>query len=219
MKNYNEMANNVLRRIGEYEEKRKEKRKTAIRIGTVAACFFVAAFVGITAWGNHFLPPAPAQTTETEASANTTNEQSGNSANNGSADIWQLPFNYAPDRNEVKVIASYSDGVNENDFCDTVPKDGEIVFSERLKNAMGEYGDSALYLATVEVFSNGVHLEADSPQVTAVREQLTKADYTVVYSSVSDGVSNHSFFYLYAKLNDLTKLEAYGNYGYRLTLY
>lgn len=219
MKSYNEMANIVLRRIGEYEEKQREKRKTLMRIGSVTACFVIAAIVGITAWGGNFLPQSPAQTTENEAFINTTNDYSENSDNNGSADIAHWPFNYTPDRSEVKMIASYNDGINEDDICDTVPKDGEIVFSERLKNAIDEYGDSVLYLVTIDVFSNGQRLEADSPQVEAVREQLAQADYIVAYSSFSDSVSNHYFFYLHAKLSDLAKLETYGNYGYRLTLY
>lgn len=219
MKNYNEMANDVLHRIGEYENKQRQKRNTLTRIGSIAACFCLAVIVGITAWGGDFLPTAPTQTTENENNSKTTIEHTDNSNDTDKENIGNWPIDYVPDRNEVKIIASYNDGMNENDLCDAVPKNGEIVFSKRLKDAMDEHRDSALYLVNVDVFGNGQHLENDSPQVESIREQLTEAGYIVAYETYFDGTESHYYFAIHAKLNELLEFEAYENYGYRLTLY
>lgn len=219
MKSYNEMANIVLRRIGEYEEKQKQKRKMIMRTGTIAACFCVAVIVGITAWGGNLLPTSPPQTTENTGNTDSVNNHTDNSNNVDKTNIGNWPIDYVPDGSEVQFIASYNDGINENDFFDTIPKDGEIVFSQRLKNAVKEYGNSVQYLVNVEVFSNGQLIETNTQQVKAVREKLAKSGYTVVYSTASDGTSDHYSFFLQATMSDLTEFEAYNNYGYRLTLY
>ena len=219
MKSYNEMANDVLRRISEYEETKKRRKKMVMRIGLVSACFCLAVIVGISAWGGDFLPTIPTQTTENESNIQSTNEHTEDSNVIDKENIGNWPFNYAPDRSEVKMIASYNDGINENDVCDTVPKDGEIVFSKRLKDAMEESGDSALYLVNIDIFSNCQHLKADSPQVEVICEQLSEVGYIVAYETYFDGSENHYYCTIHAKLNELLKFEAYENYGYRLTLY
>ena len=61
MKNYNEMANDVLRRIGEHETEQRNRRKTVSRILTPLCCFCLVALLGFGVWqGGMFgtTPPA-----------------------------------------------------------------------------------------------------------------------------------------------------------------
>ena len=50
MKNYNEMANDVLRRIGEHETEQRNRRKTISRIVTPLCCFCLVALLGFGMW-------------------------------------------------------------------------------------------------------------------------------------------------------------------------
>lgn len=50
MKNYNEMANDVFRRIGEHETAQRNRRKTVGRIVTPLCCFCLVAFLGFGMW-------------------------------------------------------------------------------------------------------------------------------------------------------------------------
>ena len=53
MKTYDEMANSVLFRIGEYETKQKRKRKILTRTAVSLGCVCLAALVGIGVWQNN----------------------------------------------------------------------------------------------------------------------------------------------------------------------
>ena len=50
MKNYNEMANDVLRRIGEHETEQQKRRKTISRIVTPLCCCCLVALLGFGMW-------------------------------------------------------------------------------------------------------------------------------------------------------------------------
>ena len=65
MKNYNEMANDVLRRIGEHETEQRNRRKTVSRIVTPLCCFCLVALLGFGMWqGGVFNTTPPDQTLE-----------------------------------------------------------------------------------------------------------------------------------------------------------
>ena len=59
MKNYNEMAENVLRRIEEYEIEQKRKRKVWMRALTSLGCVGIVALMGIGMWKNVSDEPIP----------------------------------------------------------------------------------------------------------------------------------------------------------------
>lgn len=50
MKNYNEMANDVLRRIGEHETEQRKRRKTISKIVTPLCCCCLVALLGFGMW-------------------------------------------------------------------------------------------------------------------------------------------------------------------------
>ena len=218
MKNYNEMANDVLRRVSEHNEKQNEKRKAVKRIGSVAACFCIAAIVGFAVLHAEAVPPSPSQSTESETHTRSTNAYTHNS-NNEVANFGYpcLPDNQIPDRSGVIMISSYGNGsYGQNN---TIPKNGSVCFSPALQGAIDEYGDSVLYRIFIDVYSNGQLLETNSPQVDEERERLVKNDYIVAYETYFDGTENHYYFTIHAKLNELTEFKPDNSYGYMLSLY
>ena len=60
MKNYNEMANNVLRRIEEHETNQRNRRKVLKKIIIPVCCFCLVAILGIGIWQSDFLKKTPA---------------------------------------------------------------------------------------------------------------------------------------------------------------
>lgn len=52
MKNYNEMATDVLRRIGEHEKKQRNRRNTIKRIAIPTCCFCLIMLLGVGLWRN-----------------------------------------------------------------------------------------------------------------------------------------------------------------------
>lgn len=54
MKNYNEMANDVLRRIGEHENEQRNRRKVMKKVIIPICCFCLVALLGIGLWQGDF---------------------------------------------------------------------------------------------------------------------------------------------------------------------
>ena len=59
MKNYNEMANDVFRRIGEHEIKQKNRRKAMKKVIIPICCFCLVAILGIGLWQGDFFSKTP----------------------------------------------------------------------------------------------------------------------------------------------------------------
>ena len=54
MKNYNEMANDVLRKIGEHENEQRNRRKVMKKVIIPICCFCLVALLGIGLWQGDF---------------------------------------------------------------------------------------------------------------------------------------------------------------------
>ncbi len=59
MKNYNEMANDVLRRIGEHETEKRNRRKIAKRVVAPIFAVCLVSILGIGLWKGNFLKTTP----------------------------------------------------------------------------------------------------------------------------------------------------------------
>ena len=59
MKNYKEMANDVLRRIGEHETEQRNRRKVMKKVIIPICCFCLVAILGIGLWKGDFLSKKP----------------------------------------------------------------------------------------------------------------------------------------------------------------
>ena len=67
MKNYNEMANDVLRRIGEHENNQRNRRKNMKKVILPICCFCLVAILGIGLWQGGFFSKTPSVKTEDSA--------------------------------------------------------------------------------------------------------------------------------------------------------
>ena len=59
MKNYNEMANDVLRRIGEYETLQRKRRNDMKKVILPICCFCLVALLGISLWKGDLFANTP----------------------------------------------------------------------------------------------------------------------------------------------------------------
>ncbi len=64
MKNYNEMANDVLRRIGEHETLQRNRRKNMKKVILPICCFCLVAILGIGLWQGDYFSKKPSVKTE-----------------------------------------------------------------------------------------------------------------------------------------------------------
>ena len=64
MKNYNEMANDVLRRIGEHEINQRNRRKNMKKVILPICCFCLMAILGIGLWQGDYFSNTPSVKSE-----------------------------------------------------------------------------------------------------------------------------------------------------------
>ncbi len=64
MKNYNEMANDVLRRIGEHETEQINRRKNMKKVILPICCFCLVAILGIGLWQGDYFSKTPSVKSE-----------------------------------------------------------------------------------------------------------------------------------------------------------
>jgi hypothetical protein len=95
MKNYNEMANDVFRRIDEYKEKQRRKRKVMIRAVSSLCCVCLAAFIGFGVWKS-VIPGQPDITANNESADASINspaaDQSDDTSFNLPAEIYYAVY-------------------------------------------------------------------------------------------------------------------------------
>ena len=178
MKNYNEMANDVLRRIGEHETEQRNRRKAISRIVTPLCCFCLVALLGFGVWqGGVFSTTPPGQTSEDAlypGIKDNFNESKGESPNNNKIVINsingissdKMMINLAlGDRIEMSIeeLCEYY-GV---DYVPDVPEDIKIWPDQigdiyKRNGGTGEvYWDQNVLNFSNEDFTRSVHIEVD----------------------------------------------------------
>lgn len=182
MKNYNEMANDVLRRIGEHETEQRNRRKTISRILTPLCCFCLVALLGFGMWqGGVFNTTSPDQTLEDAlypGIKDNFDESKGESPNNPAANnkivinsingisADKMMINLAlGDRIEMSIeeLCEYY-GVN---YVPDVPEDIKIWPDQigdiyKRNGGTGEvYWDANVLNFSNEDFTRTVHVEVD----------------------------------------------------------
>ena len=165
MKNYNEMANDVLRRIGEHETEQRNRRKVMKKVIIPICSLCLVAILGIGLWqGDFFSKTPPSQlddlsiTGEQNYIEPETSSQSGNLGDRigivkyGGANYVQLQCStsskaYTPD----KYLGEAEDyeGTYQNDFEDIVgglymTKEDPNVLMVEMKNS--EYTDYVILI-------------------------------------------------------------------------
>ncbi len=165
MKNYNEMANDVLRRIGEYETQKRNRRKLMKKVILPICCFCLVALLGIGLWQGDYFSKTPSSHLEDSTVIGEvdyiepeTSSQSGNLGDRigivkyGGANYVQLQCStsskaYTPD----KYLGEAEDfeGTYQNDFEDIVgglymTKEDPNVLMVEMKNS--EYTDYVILI-------------------------------------------------------------------------
>ncbi len=165
MKNYNEMANDVLRRIGEHETLQRNRRKVMKKVIIPIGCFCLVALLGIGLWQGDFFGNTPSVELEDSTIIGEqdyiepeTNNQSGGAGDvigmvkYGGANYVQLQCStstktYTPD----KYLGEAYDfeGTYQNRFDDIVgglyiTKEDPNVLMVELKN--GEYNNYVILI-------------------------------------------------------------------------
>jgi len=165
MKNYNEMANDVFRRIGEYETQKRNRRKLMKKVILPICCFCLVAILGIGSWQGDYFSKTPSSQLEDSTVIGEvdyiepeTSSQSGNLGDRigivkyGGANYVQLQCStsskaYTPD----KYLGEAEDfeGTYQNDFEDIVgglymTKEDPNVLMVEMKNS--EYTDYVILI-------------------------------------------------------------------------
>lgn len=165
MKNYNEMANDVLRRIGEHETQKRNRRKLMKKVILPICCFCLVAILGIGLWQSDYFSKTPSSHLEDSTVIGEvdyiepeTSSQSGNLGDRigivkyGGANYVQLQCStsskaYTPD----KYLGEAEDfeGTYQNDFEDIVgglymTKEDPNVLMVEMKNS--EYTDYVILI-------------------------------------------------------------------------
>lgn len=165
MKNYNEMANDVFRRIGEYETQKRNRRKLMKKVILPICCFCLVALLGIGLWQGDYFSKTPSSQLEdstvigeVDYIESETSSQSGNLGDligivkYGGANYVQLQCStsskaYTPD----KYLGEAEDfeGTYQNDFEDIVgglymTKEDPNVLMVEMKNS--EYTDYVILI-------------------------------------------------------------------------
>ena len=165
MKNYNEMANDVFRRIGEYETQKRNRRKLMKKVILPICCFCLVALLGIGLWQGDYFSKTPSSQLEDSTVIGEvdyiepeTSSQSGNLGDRigivkyGGANYVQLQCStsskaYTPD----KYLGEAEDyeGTYQNDFEDIVgglymTKEDPNVLMVEMKNS--EYTDYVILI-------------------------------------------------------------------------
>lgn len=89
MKNYNEMANDVLRRIGEYEIQQENRRKVMKKVIIPICCFGFVALLGLGLWQGDLLNNTPSADSKNSVNASEKeySEPDTNSQSSGVGDV------------------------------------------------------------------------------------------------------------------------------------
>ena len=191
MKNYNEMANDVLRRIGEHETAQRNRRKTVSRIVTPLCCFCLVALLGFGMWqGGMFgtTPPAISgeQTLSGDNSNANPNESTGlNNEQQNQGGQTDMPNNNKIVINSIEGVSADKMNINLGledrivmsieelceyygvDFVPDVPDDIEMWPDQigdvyKRNGGTGEvYWDHNVLNFSNEDFTRSVHVEVD----------------------------------------------------------
>lgn len=167
MKNYNEMANAVLRRIGEQKNEQRKKRKAVKRVIMPICCLCLAAFLGIGLWQGDFFNTSPPITSDDSTNIE---EKDIISENDGSGSKDDIDEVVSPNGQEVSpsdstesATSESSKPSNNNDVIGTVKVNGIIYV--QLQN-----------IATTEIYTPDKYLGKASDFEGTYQKDITDVD-------------------------------------------
>ena len=167
MKNYNEMANDVIRRIGEHETKQRNRKKIIIPI----CCFCLLALLGITLWQGDFFnstPPITLDDSTIIGEKDYVDDKDGSGDNNSAT---SESSNTKNDNVAIDVIGMVKYGGANYVQCSTTTK--AYTPDKYLGQA---YDFEGTYQIGFEGIVGGLYITKEDPDVLMV--ELNNSEYT-----------------------------------------
>ena len=170
MKNYNEMANDVLRRIGEHETEQRKRRKTISGILTPLCCFCLVALLGFGMWqGGVFnvTPPAISGEQSLSGDNNHTNPNDSTGQNNDKQN--QGGQTSIPTNDDKQNQSGQISTPGNNDGQNNISASKELFTINEITGTLSaalKYRDPALhYNETWDLAKAATYLGVDIPKV------------------------------------------------------
>lgn len=212
MKNYNEIAESVLKRRDKYIADRNKQMK---RVTFVLSCFCFAALLIISTGIIYHQKPLDSSNLDYDDNDYSVQEQVkklDSSDTNCDAVGDYSTQESIKEKDNSTLLVSYYESAEE--ACYKAPGNGDIYMSIPLSRAIEAYGDDANYQVLVQVFQNEVALDSKSAEVQGEIDRLTALGYPIVFEQ---GTSYA--FSLIASREQLQGIPSGQNYGYFLFLY
>jgi hypothetical protein len=239
MKDYETMAESVLKRRDEYVVKRRSLVKRSIS-AVSAICLVALVGVGVSRFGVRTNPKETVEGGEdlsgvedlsgyeykkeemqTNTGADESSDLNGDSAG-FSIGVGDYDGNSAGDSagyySIPAMIASFGETKMDGDIS---VNNGGVVFSDALIGAMAQYGGDVEYRVIVELFSDGTQIDCACKEGKKEMQRFAAEGYTVAFESYNDGYVDHNYFTLHATAEQLdsSSFPASEQYGYCVLLY
>jgi hypothetical protein len=238
MKDYETMAESVLKRRDDYVVKRKRQMKQSISVVS-GICLVALVGVGVSrAWvrtnpkedvagvedlsGVENLSGYEYEKEEmqTNTGSNESSDPDGDSAGLSAAGVAGYDGNFAGNSTGTmkSVISSFGETKMESDLS---VNNGAVVFSDALTRAMEQYGGDVEYRVIVELFSDGTEIDCAGKAGKKEMQRFAAEGYTVAFESYNDGYVDHNYFTLHATAEQLdsSSFPISEQYGYCVLLY
>lgn len=200
MKNYNEMANDVLRRIGEHETEQRNKQKTVKRVIMPICCFCLVAILGIGLWQGNFFnskPPITLDDSTIIGEKDTIDDKDGSGGNDDIDGHWSPNGQEAPPSDSSNSATSESSGTtNDNDVIDVIGmvKVDDITYVQCSTTTeiytpnkyLGEaYDFEGTYQTHLSDVAGGLYNVKEDPNILMV--ELKNGDYVILIKEQNQG--------------------------------
>jgi hypothetical protein len=239
MKDYETMAESVLKRRDEYVVKRKRQMKQGVSVVS-GICLVALVGVGVSRAGGRTNPKEDVadvkdlsgvenlsgyeyekEEMQTNTGADESSDINGDSAG-FSIGVGDYDGNSAGDSagyySIPAMITSFGETKMDGDIS---VNNGGVVFSDALIGAMAQYGGDVEYRVIVELFSDGVEIDCAGKEGKKEMQRFAAEGYTVAFESYNDGYVDHNYFTLHATAEQLdsSSFPVSEQYGYCVLLY
>ena len=215
MKTYKEISENVLAKRDEYFEKRKARNKIIRRSAVVFSALLL--LVGAVFWQKNFSREIGVANSFASLDSETHNDEiipENSGQNDETHNDVNIPFSSDNSGEEVskityKLVESFEGNA---DTSYATPKNGEIGFSEPLRQAIEHHKDEdVLYRIYIDLFKNEEPLSHE--EMRSEMNRLISGGYTVVEDKYFDGENYHYYFSLHITNEGLENLTVSDEYG------
>ncbi len=177
MKNYEEMAHDVLKRIHEYDEKKRKKRKNTAKTVAVVCVALIVTIAGVSAWKGGLMPP-PDDTTNNDKDFHLTASEAPNNDKTSAVD---QPLTDNPNNMWCFFVSSleYNGTTFYDNDMENISAYTQDNYIGKVSNFKGDYKDSPNYRINP---NDSVYTVKETKYILFV----VKENGTIVVMSASD---------------------------------